>query len=261
MGSSTSRTNPAESISSSKIVAEAYLYVCQTSSQGVYNNQIVSVNCDDNVVNSACTDCISLMYNLGTQRNLSESEIKKNIEDNCNIACNCNLSNVNLKQIISVDFSIFQESKSAETFSTAIKNVLFNKVYQENGALSTNNMVQNIDKISTELYQRMNTSSFQNAIQSLSNMQFLQVKYGTASYVEMQQAINVISEILQSSVQTSDIINNLQTEIISASSQMIKAGFNELIVIIILIIAIVFVIAIFGFVINLFLQLYAIIAI
>lgn len=261
MGSSSSRTNPAESISSSKIVAEAYLYVCQTASQGVYNSQIVSIDCNDNDVNKACIDCIALMHNLGTQRNLSESEIKKNIEDNCNIACNCNLSNVDLKQIISVDFSIFQQSKSAENFSTAIKNVLFNKVYQENGALATDNMVQNINKISSELYQRMNTSSFQNAIQSLSNMQFLQVKYGSASYIEMQQAINVISEILQSSVQTSDIVNNLQTEIITASSQMIKAGFNELIVLIMLIIAIVLVIAIFGSVVNLFFNLYAIIAI
>jgi len=244
-------------ISASKVVAEAYLYVTQNIAQGVNNNQIVAINCSDNKTNTLCVNCIQSVSNLGKEGKETKEEIDKLVQQLCITPCNCDISKVDLSQKVSVDFEAFLQADSKNLFKSSIQNSIYNQAYQQQGNLSFDEKEDTISKIGDELYTNITSSTVQNTLQGLKNLQVIKLNSpGNIVNVDMNQAIDFISKVFENSTQTSTIISQLETEIINAATQISEAGINQLIIIIILLLMIVFSIVIFGFAFNLLIELY-----
>jgi hypothetical protein len=203
-----------------------------------------------------CIKCRTDTYNRYKKSGKSDKESIEMADKLCT-TCECKEDNINLNQIISVDFTSLLSSDAQEQFKTALTNSIYNKAYQTETNLSFGDNDSTITNISNNILDKLQSTSVQQSLQAIRNIQIVQLNSpGSVTNVDFQQSINFVSSILETDDQISGILNDLETQIINASEQVTEAGINQVIVDIVLIIMIVIALIIFIFSFNLLIELY-----
>ena len=130
---------------------------------------------------------------------------------------------------ITINFNSFLRAGARDNFETQLKNSLSQTAQTNNTAAPTADTA-NLSQTANQLYASMTDEVFQKSLQGLSSLQVIAVK-GPSSLVtvNLSQAIDYIDNILESNQVTASIINEYDTRILQATSQLITGGINELI--------------------------------
>ena len=218
-----------KSFSTTRAVTNAYLAITQDISQSLDAQQLVTINCDNYGKNSKCASCVnwwSSPQNIGAFKPPPTSD---NINELCSSVCNCKASNIQMAQTITINFNSFLRAGARDNFETQLKNSLSQTAQTNNTAAPTADTA-NLSQTANQLYDSMTDEVFQKSLQGLSSLQVIAVK-GPSSLVtvNLSQAIDYIDNILESNQVTASIINEYDTRILQATSQLITGGINELI--------------------------------
>lgn len=208
-----------------RAVAEAYLAITQDISQSLEVHQLLSVSCNSKDKKSQCNSCLKWWFdNLSTTNATSEY-----INKMCEPVCNCNVKNVDMSQAIVVNFQAFLRDTSKQDFFTQVTNSISQAATQENSGIIASNTKNSEDTIN-DIFTSMQSDTIQTAIQSMTSIQLIYIE-GTSSIavVDMNQAIDFISNILESNSETQDSLDALENNVIQASTQISKAGLDEVI--------------------------------
>ena len=248
----TSSSVKSGTISASKIIAEAFLYVTQDISQGVQNRQIVDINCTESSTNDNCIRCYNALKNFGKLQDLQGVAEKL-----CSVACTCDINNVDLSQMITVNFSALSDVNIQQKFQDALKNSIYNQAYQQNGNLSLGNNEDTLTKVSNSISTKLQNNSFSDLQQALQNIQVVELDGPGKIYnVQMNQTMDIVSSFFASSSEFSEEISQLENIILSAIEQVSTAGLNQIIMIIVLIVMVIIALVVFGFAFNILVELY-----
>lgn len=232
-----------------KIISEIYLYSVQDIQQTVTSLQEINLDCSGKT-QELCLNCQTVAKKV--LKNDSE------VASLCNQACTCNIENINLNEIISVDMKNQSYNLSDEQLSNKIISILNANLKQSGDsslAIPDTALVKS-ENLKT-LNNQLKSSTFQNSVSGLSASQVISIK-GAADItnVNMFSAINFVSNILQNTEQTETAINRLVSDLISSTTQVSEAGFAFLIMWIVkFIIIFVFILALMA-TIDLSLQIY-----
>lgn len=256
MGNSTSSlTVSIETIS--QIISSCYLAISQDIAQGLSAQQIISVSCDDEKSKKLCNDCIDNLLNVAKRNNVALPP--ENIESTCAGICECQIGNVKLGEQISMDSTIFMQSVNQQKFVTMVINSLAQEVSQNASSFfAAGDRVQQMTKTINDLYNSMRTTSFQTAVNGLRNLQTISLEGpGKVFNVDMTQAVNYVSRILQIETTTASILDQLQNNIITITTQVASAGLAELILWIVRIVMLLLAIIVLIYAISLVFQIYS----
>lgn len=246
-GSTTLNTSDLTTIA----VAQAYLTLSQDISQGLNAQQLILVNCSDKKLKNQCYKCIEKTKSLGFT-----SEQTGRI---CDPVCKCIVSNVNLSQRIFYNSQIFLSDSKYEDFKTQFDNSLFQQAdNQESGLKLTGNETTNIYQNLQKIYKEMRSSTFQSAMDQLVGLQSITIEgAGKVSVIDMTQAIDYVSKVLQQNQTTSSILMDLQSSVLQSAVSIINAGLSQVIVWLVRIAMVIVTIIALFYVINLIFQMYA----
>ncbi len=242
-------------ISSTGLVTQAYLNITQNITQGVLGEQLINVDCKKNT--SACNKCISVVKQYGLADGDDYSRI-------CNV-CFCTLENVNINNIITIDFNAFISTDQTQEFEQQIQNSLTQQALISGSTLfNTDSNLTALNETSNEMYSEMRQSSFQNSLQELKNFQILSINNPNSSVinVDLDLTINFISKILQQNEGTSSILDKYDQSIIQLTSKTVQGSLAVVISWIVTLFVIAIIVAVFIFTIPIVmnvLQLYAIV--
>lgn len=257
MGNAHSHSS-SKKIKAGQVVAEAYLYVTQDISQGVNSSQIVSIDClNDKEVAQKCLDCgkavADMVYEKGGTQEEADAEVKKL----CIEPCQCNMEDINLTQTITVNFDAINGANAKQLFTQSVENSIYNEANQQTKGLTFGNRDKVVSNISNQIFEKLKLSNVSTSLQQLKNIQVISLKSpGNLTAVNAKQAIDYVSTVLQSSSETSNLITQLETEILNASAQVTKTGLKQLAVLMVLIFMVIIAIIMFAMIVNLLFQLY-----
>lgn len=231
-------------------ISEAYLSITQDVSQGVYALQLVSLDCGGKTGEN-CLNCIS-----------SIKELKDKTSDICKPVCECSISNIDLSQQISVNFSSFMESKDSKDFQNNLLNSIYIQAQQTKNPLNFDNKMTDITTNVNKIYTEMRTEKFQSSIQSLRTMQIVSLRgAGNISTVNTKLAINFISDILLNNSTISKAATDLTNTIVNSTYQAANAGINQVISLVVQGFFLFFIIIILFFIIQQSFQIYNLVVI
>jgi len=230
----------------SNVISQIYLYSVQDIQQNVSSLQEISIDCSGQA-ESTCIECQTKTKAAFIKNNTPiPDNIIKDINDLCRGVCECNIQNIDLNEIISVNMTTNLYNKTDEELSSQIISLLNAKQQQEDGTMNipstANTQLSSVKKINDFL----KNTTFQDAVSSLSASQVISMKgAGNISNVNMNSSITFVSNILQTSDEASSIINTLVAELIASTSQVTESGLIAVIMWIIRIVVVaVFIIAI-----------------
>lgn len=200
-------------IDTTRVVVQTILNISQDISQGVTSQQLINVNCGKK--SDTCNKCImtAKKYGLGTG----------DYSDICGI-CFCTLENVNLSNIITVDFEALQLS-TQENFNQQIVNSITQQLASQkkyyNSSAGGKDPLTLLNDSSKNVWKAVQDNSFMESLQELKAFQVVSLENPNTSLinVDMELAINFISNILQSNKETSSAIDTLNSQIIQISNQ------------------------------------------
>lgn len=209
-------------IDTTRTVVQAYLNITQDITQGSISHQLLDINCVKN--NDTCNKCIETAkkYGLG---NGDYSTI-------CNV-CFCTLENVNMNNVITINMDAFLSSTGSD-FAQQVQNALVNQVGSGNGFLFNtkgSNGLTALSDSSKDMHQQIQNSSIQKSLQDLKNFQIISIKTPNSSLinVDLDLAVNFISNILQQNTATSSILSNINSTIIQLTTQEQTNSLNVII--------------------------------
>lgn len=237
-------------ISSTSLVTQAYLNITQSITQGVLGEQLINVECKKNT--SACNKCIAVakQYGLGDRDNYSKI---------CNV-CFCTLENVNMNNIITIDFSAFTSTDQTEEFKQQIQNSLTQQASISGTTLfDTSDVTLNaLNKTSSDMYNAMKQSSFQNSLQELKNFQILSLNNPNSSVinVDLDLTVDFISKILQQNKTTSSMLDKFDKSIVQITTQTVQGALTIVISWIVTLFVIAIIVAFFIFGISIVMQVF-----
>ena len=240
-------------ISSTSLVTQAYLNMSQGITQGVIGRQLINVDCKKNT--EACNKCIEVAnkYDLATKGDYSKI---------CNV-CFCTLENVNMKNIITIDFNAIMKSSTSTEFEQQVRNSLTQKASSSGAVLfGTEATKKSLDETSAKMYGAIKNVTFQNSLQELRNFQVLSVNNPNSSVinVDLDLTIDYISKILQENKTTSEILGSFDNNIIQMTTQVIESAMTTLISWMITLMILIIVIVFFVFGINIVMQVFSLYA-
>ena len=176
------------SVSSVKAISEAYLSITQSVGQSVFTSQVVSVDCNDDPSASPCIACIQGLKKIWEDagRELDLDFISRS----CDFACRCEVKDINLDQQISVNFDAFQRHDNAQDFVTRVMDSLYSQAEQTGSSMFPDtNRTETIQKSITDVYTKMKSSTFMEAVQDLRVLQTVSLTGpGTIVTVDMTSA-------------------------------------------------------------------------
>lgn len=206
-------------------ISEIYLYSVQNIQQTVSSLQEISLDCSGKTV-EICLQCQTGIKNsLLKIHPVLDDEIVKTIQKTCAFACNCDIKDINLSQVMSVNMTAGLYNKTDEELSTQIISILNAKEKEKDGTMSIPSSASTRLSSVKNINSYIKTETFQSAVQGLSASQVIRIK-GAAniSNVDIESSINFVSDILQSSETASSIINNLMTELMASTEAVTEAG-------------------------------------
>jgi hypothetical protein len=251
MGNGVSTSMQNGSYSAAQIAAEAYLAVSQDISQGVIDQQIVSIDCNEGDSLKYCYECnawwkdymdstpgaIEMLVTPGQTQ-------EEAINMLCSTQCDCIVGNIDLSSNIKVNMQTVQNTDSSADFETQIKNSLAQKVSAQGGGLDFGADSQaNFSNHVSNLYQGIRSSSVQRALSGLEALQVVTLKGpGHVLNVQLTDAIDYVAKTFQNESSTQNILMDLETSIIQATTQILDAGLAQLILIIVQIVLLIIII-------------------
>jgi hypothetical protein len=203
-------------------IAKSFLSIVQTSAKSTTTGQLLEIKCNDEN-DTSCTDCYKI-----TKDYFTNDEVLKI----CKPICECNISNINMTQNVTINFESFQGEESKQTFQTEVMNNIFMEAKKSGTELffdSSGNRQANIYKSIDTLYNNMVTSNFNLAIQQAVSAQTLIIKSNNVYNITLDSLVNITSLIVQNSESISDSLNSLIKEITMLNTQILKQGLSEII--------------------------------
>ena len=237
-------------ISSTSLVTQAYLNMVQGITQGILGHQLINVDCKKNT--EACNKCIEVAnkYDLATKGDYSKI---------CNV-CFCTLENVNIKNLITINFDAFSKSDQTTEFQQQVRNSLTQKASSSGAVLFGTEKTQNsLNETSAKMYNEMKLDSFQNSLQELRNFQVLSINNPNSSVinVDLDLTIAYISKILQENKETSELLDTFDNNILQITTQVVESAITTLISWMITLMILIIVIIFFVFGINIVMQVFS----
>lgn len=203
-------------------ISQIYLYSVQDIQQSVTSLQEINLDCSGKT-QEICLNCQT-----------QAKKVLKNDSDIaslCKQACNCNLENINLNEIISVNMKSGSYNLTDEKLSNMVISILNANLKQSGDsslaipdtALSKSTSIKSINNY-------LKGKDFQDSVSALSASQVISIK-GSANVanVNMFSSINFVSNILQSSDTANSDIIQLVSDLMSSTEQVSEAGFATLI--------------------------------
>ena len=219
-----------KSYSTTKVVTDAYLAVTQNLSQSLEAQQLLALRCDSPEKASNCEKCLTWWDQHRGNFNKSPKQAWPDfVNGMCAPVCNCHVNDLTMGQTITINFSSFLKSGAQKQFFNQIKNSLAQKASQNGGGLPSD-QTSNISDTSNDLYTAMRNETFQSSLQGLSAMQVVSVQ-GPSSVVtvNLTQAIDFISNMIESNSVVNNAVNNLDNKILEISSRITTGSMNEII--------------------------------
>jgi hypothetical protein len=232
-------------------VAQAYLTLSQDISQGINAQQMILADCSNGKLKNQCYECIERTKKLGFT--------PEQIDSICGMECKCTISNVRLSQRIFYNSQIFQDSSTYEKFKNQFENSLYQQAENKSSGLKLQgDETKNVYTQLTSIYNAMRTDTFQSAMEQMKSLQsVVLIGGGKIVDIDMTQAIDYVSRVLQQNSATSSILNSLQISMFQSAVSIVNAGLGQLIVWIVRIVMIIVIIIALFYVINLIFQIYS----
>lgn len=254
------RSSVVNNISITKAVAESYLNITQDIAQGTYNTQVVGIDCTQ--AQDVCLQCIQGIKDAfdKAKSNIPNSDIT----EMCHGVCTCDIHDIKLDQQISVNFSAFQKLATFESFKTGIMNSIYTQAKQSGGGINfyginSDDTTTILNKSIQNIYSSVQQDSFQSIIQSLKTLQNVELSgAGEIANVDMVIAVDFISKIVQNDSSMSQDIQQLESAILSASTQVTQSGLAQVILWIIRLIILVVCLIFLVYVVNLVFNIYSV---
>ena len=125
-------------------------------------------------------------------------------------------------------------SSTGSDFAQQVQNALVNQVGSGNGFLFNtkgSNGLTALNDSSKDMHQEIQNSSIQKSLQDLKNFQIISIKTPNSSLinVDLDLAVNFISNILQQNTATSSILSNINSTIIQLTTQEQTNSLNVII--------------------------------
>ena len=229
-----------------RALSEAFVAVTQNITQGVLTNQIISINCDRKSAGEACLLCIKTLKNLGFSENY--------IADNCKVTCTCNIEDINMSQIVTLDLNTTLQSVSNDSFFKQFKNSIVSQTSQSgsNFTSMSSSEVTSLTSSVSNVFSKMRTTDFKEKVDQVNNLQFITLKgAGQIKNITLKTAVDFVAKCIMSTESIMSDVSEIQKQIITMTSQITK---NYMLAIIELIMNVIFII-IFVFVFWTFVQL------
>lgn len=189
-----------------------------TQVQGVYVEQLVSVDCDTPERADGCLDCIRF-HQSQTTTTLDPTTV----EERC-AACSCDLSGVNLQTDVVCDFLQLQATDIDSRIDVSLRQEI-DRMTVEGGLppSKTDDRDKICQDISTDLKVAIQNEQFQSAIQSLRVTQAVKLTgAGSIRAVDMRAMVNMVSRIVQESGAFTQVEVELTASIIEVVSKMMN---------------------------------------
>jgi len=210
-------------ISSTRIVVQAYLNVTQVITQGSLQNQNINILCP--TIDESCFDCIKLAKENKLISDNDYSEL-------CPF-CYCKLKNAKINNIITVNFQAFQNSSAKADFNSQVVNSivqaatvsgnsLFKAPDPKDGSLTT---------INDNIYTNLNTVLDSQILQQLKSFQSIDMINPNTNLIniDLDLIVDFLSTTIQSNKSTSSTVNELDSQISQLINQQIEDPFTTVV--------------------------------
>ena len=266
MGGSQSTTNPNISNILNNIVAQIYLDNTQRSGQylGLVQNFTQECGNDPDVSGS-------MQEFIKTCSGKINDNIKKNNEDpstfnnyfttlctpnNCGV-----INNVKMSEIISIDASSFQSQTSDVSFTTDLQNAISQNADIQKAGFSPDFTAKNVINSVNKVYNSLGSQQFQRSLLDIAAKQkFKVVDQAYIDDVNISDALDLVSNTIQSVSTTQSDFNEMVDNIIQKATIITQSGLVEIIAWIIRIVLLAASIILLFFIINLLFEVYIIMA-
>jgi hypothetical protein len=217
-------------LQSVQIVTQACLNICQNITQGIFTGQLISINCTKK--DNSCNDCIKKAQELNLE--------KVDFSQLCP-SCLCTLENININAVVQLNLNSLQQTNLQSDFTNQISNSFTQLTTSSGTGFAVTPDDQNsLQSVSDNIWNNMQSSSFQSSLQQLKVFQILNLNTPNSNYinVDLTIATNFISNILQSDSKIAESLTQMDSTILNimkSSTQGIIVGLISLIVKILLI--------------------------
>ena len=215
-------------LDATQIVADTLISITQVISQSLSVQQSLQVDCTNK---APCVVCLQLQA--------------ANPLVQCDVLCQCNVSDVDLSQSVTCDFKAIQET-TVDVFQSTFMNNLY--LASLTGGVNISNLDVNQSVLTTNVtnvFTQLRSDNFQSSIEAVSlNQDVRLIGPGSITALSMQQITSVVMSSLQQLTSVSEVLNQLQTTLIAISSQTTMSAINQVIAIFLMIITVVIVLAI-----------------
>ena len=238
-----------------RAVTEAYLAITQDISQSLETQQLILLSCDSDNKRNQCHQCTQWWFDNSSSFNPPPSS--DYVNKMCAPVCNCDIKNVDMSQAIVINFSAFTQDSARSSFFNQVTNSLAQKAIQQDSGIIASN-TKNSQGTINDLFEKMQSDTIQTAIQGLTAMQIIAVQgTGSVAVVNMNQAIDFISTILESNSETNTVLQDLENKIVQESTQITKSGLEEIIEWIVQIVLFILILVVLFFTSNLIFEVFS----
>lgn len=193
----------------------------------------------------SCEKCLSEIHEL-----LPEKDPTKM----CASVCDCEISNIELSQLVSIDFTSDMSQTTFDQFKQNFDYNLFSKAYQKDSKFFnvTPEKNENITKSLQKIHQEMYTSSFQSSVQKVVATQSLTVYANHVYGVKMNNVVNAVSSVIQSNSVLNKAVSKLSIQIIQISTQITESAIVGIVELIVKIVVLLVFFILLSYILNLF---------
>ena len=250
--------------------AVSYISICQSTAQGLISSQSLSVNCGNTISDIVSEDgrtpygkqtaCLSCIENLTEAVSKippgKKSYTNEEIRELCANMCECRINDITVNQNVYLNTDAFKKSDISETFSQRFKDNVKQQIINDKKSSGSNILTADTesDQFAQQisiLEDNMKSDSFAESIQALNAYQSINVKGAVnLNGINLAQATELISTIIQTHESTMDTINTLDREMLQATTEIAEQGIMTLAFIIIQVIFLIIVIILLYYIVQ-----------
>lgn len=209
-------------ISVLRAISEAFVTVTQDISQSALSSQIVSLDCSMDAAGTSCLKCYDTLRSV----NASEEKMIKT----CNSVCNCSIEDVTMDQLVTINTNTFFESDISQEFITQFKNSIYMQAKQSGKSLFTDTELTSLQSSITNIYNELKSRTFQAKIDDIQSLQVVELKgAGSIKTVNLNSTIDYVSQAIKTTKTVQTLINDLEKQMLTLSSQITKSTMEAII--------------------------------
>jgi hypothetical protein len=209
-------------ISILRAISEAFVTITQDVSQSALSSQIVSLDCSREATGNACLKCYDILKSV----NASEEKMIKT----CRNVCNCSIEDVEMNQLVTINTSAFFESDVSQDFITQFKNSIYMQAKKSGKSLFNDTDLDTLQSSITNIYTELKSSTFQAKIDNIQSLQVVELRgAGSIKTVDLTSIIDYVSQAVKTTGTIQTLINDLEKQMLSLSSQVTKGTMEAII--------------------------------